>query len=459
MSTKIFAILRLLLTIVVLLALLLGIGLTGASWWIMREMGPEVWVARLEQHCNCRAQIGDAKLSLFSRPASLRFVDVKIAPRDAEVETPLNKRTPLAVGAASIEIQEIVFDVHLDDLLNKRLQVEKLLIRSPKIVETQDAQGHSSLEKLFQRPGAPTEYPSASNRPPPPSQPVASAPPSSDSDGFAYAVKNAALERGQLTITTGNSVVSISGLDFSLTDIDISPADLTRHNHMHAILRAEIEVNGQARIGGVKRPAQLANLKLTGEGDMAPLDPVTGRWSPSTVLKLTLAQGSVLAGHITIGDAAGKEMKKLQEYGVDLAPVKVGGALQEPAVVDGIYRNNQLYLRSETRFSFPDYEVLIEKGSWINSAQDSHKMDFHLSCGAALQKHLYSGVAKAKLGESMTNGIIKALSDERGRMTFDIESEGPLSDPKITPKLDRILKNLVRGQGLGDLLQGLFKKL
>ena len=54
---------------------------------------------------------------------------------------------------------------------------------------------------------------------------------------------------------------------------------------------------------------------------------------------------------------------------------------------------------------------------------------------------------------------MKALADEQGRMAFDIESEGSLSDPQIKPKVDRILKNLIRGEGLGDLLQGLLKKL
>jgi hypothetical protein len=86
-------------------------------------------------------------------------------------------------------------------------------------------------------------------------------------------------------------------------------------------------------------------------------------------------------------------------------------------------------------------------------------MDFRLACGAALQTSLYNGVAKARLGDSLTRGIIKALSDERGRMTFDIESDGPLSDPQIRPRIDRVLKNLVRGEGLGDILQGLLKKL
>jgi hypothetical protein len=180
---------------------------------------------------------------------------------------------------------------------------------------------------------------------------------------------------------------------------------------------------------------------------------------PTSVLKLTLAQGSTLAGHITMGDAAGKEMKKLMEYGIDLTPVRVGGPLQQAAVVEGIYRNNRFWLRADTLFSFPEYEISIEKKSWIDNSQDSHEMEFRLSCGPELQDRLQKGMSQAQLGEKITKGLMKALADERGRLTFDIESGGSLSDPKIKPKLDRILKNLIRGEGLNDLLQGLFKKL
>lgn len=448
------------LIVCVVLGLLLGIGLGGASWWIMRRMGPDVWVTLLEKNCNCRGQIQDAKLSLFSRPAKLIFQGVKIAPRDAEVAKPLAERIPLAEGAAPIVIPEVVLEVKLDDLLNRRLFIEQLKIHSPAVTEAQDEQGRSSLETLFRKPGTENEAPRAIpvNAPGLTPKPIPTAA-ASNSSGFAFAISSASLDNGSLTITSKTTQVSVTDLDFTLTGIDVEPADLEHHNRMHATLRSQVQVSGMARIGGVKRPAELANLQLSGEANMVPIDPATRLWSPTTVLKLTLAQNSMLAGHITMGDAAGKEMKKLLEYGVDLAPVRVGGPLLEPAVVDGVFRNNLFSLINDTRFVFPDYEVLIEKNSWVNSAQDRHEMDLRLACGGALQARLQQGVAQAKLGESLTRGVIKALSDERGRMTFDIETKGSLSDPEIKPKLDRILKNLIRGEGLGDLLQGLLKKL
>jgi hypothetical protein len=279
-------------------------------------------------------------------------------------------------------------------------------------------------------------------------------------DGLSFAVSNASIENGSLTIqSSSHSTVQVQELNFNISGIDIDPTDLANHNRITAKLSSHIIVNGQARIGGVKRPAQLADIKLSGDSMITPINPATGEWRPYSVLKLTLEKGSLIAGHITMGDAAGKEMKKLLEYGIDLAPVTVGGPLLEPAIVNGTFVNNTFALTADARFVFPEYEVALERKSYVNAAVDKHEIELRLSCGKDLQSRLQSGVSKAKLGESITRGIIKALSDDRGRMTFDIESEGKLSDPEIKPKLDRILKNLMRGEGLNDLLQGLFKKL
>jgi len=373
----------------------------------------------------------------------------------------LSERLPLAEGSAPVLIPEIVLEVKLDDLLNKRFFVENLRIVSPEVTEAQDAAGRSTLESLFQRPQSVDEVPRAI--PVSATAPVTESPqirPEENSDpGFAFAVSTANIEGGRLTITNPKVTVAISDLDFALSGIDVDPKNLQNHNLINATLSTHIQVSGVARIGGVMRPTEMANLKLAGEAKITPINPVTGKWSPMTVLKLTLDRGSVLAGHLTMGDAAGKEMKKLIEYGVDLSPVKIGGALQEPAVLQGLFENNRFSLKGNTRFAFPEYEVMIEGDSWFNSAQDQHEMDLRLSCGAGLQARLQQGVSQARLGESIARGVIKALSDDRGRMTFDIESDGALSDPKIKPRLDRLLKNLIRGEGLGDLLQGLLKKL
>jgi hypothetical protein len=449
------------LIVVVGLAMLLGTALAGASWWIMSQMGPDVWVEQLEKNCDCRAHVGHSELSLLSSPARLRFLDVQIAPRDAEVARPLSDRVPMAEGSAPIVIPEIVFEVKLEDLLNKRLFVQNLRIISPVVREIQDDQGKGTVEKLFRKPkNGEAEQTGANNPPPGPVTAQTQKPTlAKDKQDYAFSAHSASIERGQFTITNKKMQVKISELDLTLSDIDVDTTNLKEHNRVRASLSSLIEVMGEARIGGVKRPVQLANVKLSGESNVIPMDPVTQSWAPTSMLKLTLAQGSVLAGHMTMGDVAGKEMKKLQEYGVDLSPVKIGGALLEPAVMDATFKNNRLTLRKHTRFALPEYEVVLHQSSWLDSAKDQHELELKLSCGASLQTRLQKGIAKAKLGDSLASAVIKALSDESGRMTFDIESKGSLSEPSVRPKIDRLLKNLIRGEGLGDLFKGLLKKL
>ncbi len=455
-------IIRIALILIVVFGILLGIGLGIGSWWIMRNLGPDLWVKLAEEQWNCRMQIADAELSLLSRPASLIFQDVKMGPRDAEVFKEPIERESMAEGVALIVIPKVVLEVKLDDLLNKRLFIEKLRVVSPRIQETQTAQGDSTLEALFKKPRGEEELPKAiaiQQTTPMTAPETRSSSFEASGLNYSFAIRAASLEEGSLTIKNPSVQISIGKLNFSLTGIDVDPNNLAGHNKMRALLSAHLQVSGMARVGGLMRPTEIANLELTGESDIVPINPDSRKWSPSSAVKLTLAQGSVLAGHITMGDAAGKEMKKLMEYGVDLSPVKIGGVLLEPAVVQASFVNNRLTLSQDTRFAFPEYEVMIEGQSWFNSTQNQHDMDLRLACGAGLQARLQAGVSKAKLGESIARGVIKALSDDRGRMTFDIESEGALSDPKIRPRIDRLLKNLIKGEGLGDLLQGLLKKL
>jgi hypothetical protein len=458
-------ILRLALIALVTVCLVVGIGIGAFSWWVMRRMGPETWVTQIERQLNCRVEIADASLSLFSSPARLVFKGFKMAPRDAEVAKEPGARTPLKEGAAPILIPEISLAVKLEDLMNRRLFVEQLRLVSPVISESINESGRSTLEPLFKKPGAdaPLALPVAA-----PKETGGAAAQKAEGaghaqagglEGFAFSVSKAGIEDGSLTIQNARTTVLVTGLNFSLGGIDIDMRNLEQHNKMLVNMDAAVQVVGQARIAGARQQATLADLRLSGEGTITPVDPVSRTLVPRTVLKLTLAKGSVLAGHITMADAAGKEMKTLQDYGIDLTPVRVGGELQEPAVLEGVFRANIFSVLADTRFAFPDYEVVIARKSHVNTAADKHEIELRLSCGKDLQERLQKGIAGARAGESIARGLVKALSDERGRMTFDIESEGSLSNPTIKPKIDRLLKNLMRGEGLGDLLQGLLKKL
>ncbi len=442
---------------------LLALAALGSSWWIMRNLGPEFWVQQIERAMACRAEIADASLNLFSKPARLSLREVRLMPKDA----------PTSPGQeVPILLPEVVLEVRLEDLLNRRFHVEKLTFLAPVVRESIDAKGRSTLEGLFVQPQisrvamASDEVPRAIPVAPAPAEPSnstsvmpASAQPEKSPNRFSFSIQSAVIQDGSMTIQNNGSAVSVSDLDFELTGIDLDSQNLAEHNQMVAKLSAVAKVSGWARIAGARQQATLADVRLSATSQIRPLNPSTGAWQPSSLVKMTLDKGSMIAGHMTMGDAAGKEMRKLQEYGIDLSPVRVGGPLQEAAVVEGTFVNNRFSLTQDARFLFPDYEVSLRRKSYVNAAADQHEIELRLSCGPELQGRLQQGLERARLGESITRGVMKALADEKGRMAFDIESEGSLSDPQIKPKVDRIFKNLIRGEGLGDLLQGLLKKL
>lgn len=443
---------KLLVLLGVLVVLVLA-GAAGASWWILRQFGPETWVAQAESQWNCRAQIGDVDLRLLARPATLVLKDVHLARRDSETAKPPGERKAFAEGEADIHVAELRLDVRLEDLLNRRLHIENLRIIRPAIRETLDAKG-SSLEAIFRAPAADGKVVQ---------KPATTKPAPSEEDkelprgagGFSFALAQAAIEDGALTLNAKDNVIEITRLGFRVGGIDLET--LKPGTELAAELEAHLRVTGLTRIQGAKRQAELAVLDLRGTGSVAPLDAKTGRWKPNTLLNLTLAKGSVLAGQQTLGDAAGSELRKLQEFGIDLAPVRIGGPLQQDTVIAGRWISGAFILREQALFIFPEYEVALEPKCWLDTVNDRHEFDVRLTCGPELQQRLHQGMAKAKLGESVARGLVRALADERGRLTFDIESRGPLSDPKVRPKTDRVLKNLMSGQGLGDLLQGLLR--
>lgn len=448
---------KLLVLLGVLVVLVLA-GATAASWWILRQFGPETWVAQAESQWNCRAQIGNVDLQLLSRPATLVLKDVHLARRDSEADKPLAERKAFAEGEADIHVAELRLDVRLEDLLNRRLHVEDLRIIRPAIRETIDAKG-SSLEAIFRKPATDATLVPKPARPKPTAPPPATSKEDTElprgAGGFSFALAKAAIEDGSLTLNAKDNVIEITRLGFRVGGIDLE--QLKPGTELAAELEAHLRVTGLTRIQGAKRQAELAVLDLRGTGSVAPLDAKTGRWKPNTLLNLTLAKGSVLAGQQTLGDAAGSELRKLQEFGIDLSPVRIGGPLQQDTVIAGRWVGGAFILREQALFVFPEYEVALEPKCWLDTVNDRHEFDVRLTCGPELQQRLHQGMAKAKLGESVARGLVQALADEHGRMTFDIESRGPLSDPKVRPKTDRVLKNLMSGQGIGDLLKGLLR--
>ncbi|HEY1053001.1 MAG TPA: hypothetical protein VGE39_24695, partial [Prosthecobacter sp.] len=125
--------------------------LVGA-WWLRSYVNKERIVLETEKNINARVQLDDVVFTLFAWPPTLRLTGLKIAPPDQYVGTPVESRPPLKHAPVEIEVAYLELDP--DGLWRRELYPRILRITGVEVQETLSPAG-SSLEKLFQKPGAP----------------------------------------------------------------------------------------------------------------------------------------------------------------------------------------------------------------------------------------------------------------------------------------------------------------
>lgn len=464
-----------------------------AAMWLQSYVSPEYLVQVTERSCNCRAQLDSTSLTLFSWPPTLRLNGIKIAPRDEYAGTPLQGRPPLE--NAPVQVNLAYAELLSDDILHGRMTPNLVRFVGVEVQETLDPQTGSSLEKLFLPPTSPealatqeaapraipvTEVAPTPDAGAPRTYPVTNPPPVVESRievapaarPGRIPLREIRLEEAHFHIT--NKAVDaqidadIRDLEFVMSSIDVDPDDLAHHNHMKASLKAKVTVNGVAKVQGQMKPVQFADVTLQGQGDIVPLEPTTVTWKPSATLSLAFSRGSTIGGHMTLGDAAGDKLDKLKEHGIDLSAVRLGGTLTEDATANIFYDREALFFRSPTRIAMPDFEFTVKQDAWINVTRDAQFMPVRVVFGPAIREPLVQGIAAKGLGDTITRGIISMISDERGNPFIDLVITGSLSKPEVQHELIGKIEKLFRGSGIkdllkdenvGNLLQGLFKKI
>lgn len=431
--------------------------------WLQSYVSPDYLVKVTEQNCNCRAQLDSSTLTLFSWPPTLRLNGIKIAPRDEHVGKPLSERPPLTTAPVSIDLAYA--ELLSNDILERRITPNLIRFAGVEVHETLDPQAGSSLEKLFQPPPAPVAVVEPSDVPKavpvaPAAVPAESAPAAPAATPVAEApaaapkperipLREIRLEKAHIHITNkavaSQMEADISDLDLILNDINVDPSDLANHNHIHAELKAKIKVEGMAELGGTLKPVQFADVSIHGAGDVTPLEPTQMLWKPAAVLRLTFERGSTLGGHMTLGDAAGDQMAKLLDNGLDFRSVRLGGTLAEDATASVSYDREMLYFREPVRIALPDFAFTVGQGAWINTVKDQQVMPLRVVFGPAVRDTLIQGINAKGLPDFLTRSILSLISDEQGNPYIELTLTGSLSKPEPQHELVNKIKKIGGG--------------
>ena len=480
-----------------ILLILFGLGLLfavaaplGGVWWLRWYVNKERLTLETEKNINARVQLDEVNLSVFSWPPSLRLTGIKIGPRDQHAGTPIAARPPMQHAPVTLEMAYL--ELVPEGLWHRHFYPRVLRIIGLDVTETVSPQEGSSLQNLFQPPPeklaqmqqeeVPRAIPVQSAPPvaavPPPGEPAPAlttppvseqpAPPQPNAERLS--LQEISIEQAHFRISNkgvdSQFNADISDFSLALTDIDIDPEDLTAHNRLHVRLAAKAVVDGVAQIGGQARQVRFADMTLHGEGDVNPVDPATRMWSPAADLNLIIDRGSAIGGNMTIGETAGAHLDKLMKYGIDLSAVRIGGMLAQDVHAHILYREQSMRFLDDTQFALPDYEYTIKRDSWMDFAKDQQGLLTRLSCGDALKQSLMQGIASRGINRTIAQLVVEGLSDNRGRLTFDLTVTGSLSHPEVKPdlqvKLESLLGNDIEEKAKGLIntfkgLKGLFK--
>lgn len=444
----------------------LALLLFGAGWMALnRLLSKEAVIAQLESHLLCKVSMESFEASAFSFPASLRIQKLVLTPADT---------TAVNTG---INVETLVLHVSLMDLLRKRITVEKLHISGVYVRDEISKEGHSPLAEMFGKPSAAdvivADTTSAAPPPalplpePPPLTPPASELATSDTTDtsapektVSVNIKEALLDKTLIHIVDrkARNKRDIHDLRLRIYDVDIDPTNLAQHNQCRIEVSGRTEVIGRKKVGEENVDAQFANIPFSGKGSIRPFDPATGLIDPAAELELVLAKDAVIGGHLTMGEAAGKDksLKDLEKHlGLDLSAITIGGVLQQELTAKLKLAGARIEWMNDTRLVFPEYAIMMRQGSWSDSREDDSRMALQFMPADAISKQLLSGITE-RYGDGVAKAVQQALALPEGGTGIDFVLTGPLAKPSVTPAPDTMQRviNAVAGNS-ADLLKGL----
>ena len=435
----------------VTLLLVFFAGLVG-GWFYLRSLLTEGFVVRqLESSLNARVEVRELDIDLFSVISSIELEGLKLAPRDALANkgVPLAERPPIQnplIAAESVELA-----LSFLPLLSRRFEIQRFVIDRPEIKLVQYQGGNTNLSPLF----GPPQIVDGQPNPVLQQEQSTEAQPAPAGQEEPFTIKTLPVSAGLERIGIQNGTLHMSfpaqghrlllgDLNLALTDFDVDPGDLHKHNQALLTLNTNMRVFGRSG-------KESALLILRSGGTLRLFEPDTGVINPDLVYALRLLKGSYINNMSLMRQLSGG-MPALVRAGIQMQSIAERADLTADVDLKVRYKNGRVTLLEQVVFPTVNYDLLLKPESWLLVTATAHNFQ-----GRILASQAESGRSIEQVDAAVTRNVPgedpaqyrKILLGgllQGDRIALDFISTGPLGQPQIylktqIPSLADVIKD------------------
>lgn len=428
------------------LLVLLGLLATALVITYHRVLSRNFLVATIEESINSRVQIGDYRVSLFSVPAKVVIEDVILTRRDEAVREGVahDERKPLKGG--EIRVDEIRFDLSLRELLAREIKVSQLKVSGAHFEMRMNEAGDLNIEPLF--------------APPPDKEKERDVEGlnAKDGSGFVTELDRLWIEDGSFKLLIEKTGLEVLGRDlsFDLSDIRVDPNALEKVNEAQLDFAARLEA-----FSAKKGRQKYGQLDLQGPARVRLFDPTSGALEPDAEIEFAILPSSYVSTRAPYIVKLWQVTETLRKIGLKKQPLPERLTFGRDRILHGSYRRNRIGLHQPVSLLMADWEMALDKGSWVELGTEQHRSQVHLIASAKVSQWVDDNLRKwlGKVPEKVSERLHQEFLAQlfvANRLTLKAGTQGALSDPKVTletrmPEVQKVIKDYAKTK-LMDLL-------
>jgi len=414
-------------------------------------------VEKLERKINCRVEIGDLDISIFSPTARVQLNDVKLGLRDslADDKMPHDDRPKLEGDKVQVSMESVKLNVSLLGVIFKNVDVKGVQIDKAHAKAMWKEEGGTSLDSMFAKPKTDKEEAGDSFN-------------IFENQNF---VTN--LHAFELTNTTADLLIESSMLKVALSDINLSIQDTLKidPNQLDMVNEAKAQLAGTMVMTSTRQDnAHYGKISIDGELTAKLFNPETGDFDPNAVADLSISSDSYITGKVPALHKWGQmSLAALSKLGLSekVIPEKIffGGTRKLACK----YFESQIELNDQLALTMGNWEGGLEAGSWFKLDKNTHYFKWLLIASPSASEKSKNFVAKSfryipkKEVQDLAIAEFAKLWFKNGRLAVRVDTSESLSSPKAKlinelPDLKKIGGELFDGFK-GDLLDKGKKKL